>query len=263
MPVSLALRRTLTAGACIASMSVLQTSVAGQAPAAPARDLVATYCVSCHNERLKTGNLALDTISADAGQVSTAAETWEKVVVKLRSRAMPPPGRPRPDTASYDAAAAWLETELDRAATAHPNPGRPAALHRLNRTEYGNAVRELFGFEIDAPAMLPPDAQAYGFDTNADALSMEPALLDRYLTAAAKIARLAVGDPTLRPRSHGTRRSRATRTSRHGSGRPIAWAKNFRWARKAGSPFATISRWMASTSSGCAWRGPTRTSSAG
>ena len=200
MPVSLTLRRTLTAGACIASMSVLQTSVAGgQAPAAPARDLVAMYCVSCHNERLKTGNLALDTISADAGQVSTAAETWEKVVVKLRSRAMPPPGRPRPDTASYDAAAAWLETELDRAATAHPNPGRPAALHRLNRTEYGNAVRDLFGFEIDAPAMLPPDAQAYGFDTNADALSMEPALLDRYLTAAAKIARLAVGDPTLRP----------------------------------------------------------------
>jgi mono/diheme cytochrome c family protein len=198
VPVSLTIRRTLTAGVCVAAVSVLQTSAGGQAPAAPARDLVATYCVSCHNERLRTGNLALDIISAEAGQVSTAAETWEKVVVKLRSRAMPPPGRPRPDAASYDAAAAWLETELDRAASAHPNPGRPAALHRLNRTEYGNAVRDLFGFEIDAPAMLPPDAQAYGFDTNADALAMEPALLDRYLTAAAKIARLAVGDPTLR-----------------------------------------------------------------
>ena len=199
MPVSLT-RRTLTACVCVAWLGVLQASVAGgQAPAAPARDLVATYCVSCHNERLKTGNLTLDTISADAGQVSTAAETWEKVVVKLRSRAMPPPGRPRPDAATYDAAAAWLENELDQAAAAHPNPGRPAALHRLNRTEYGNAVRDLFGFEIDAPSMLPPDAQAFGFDTNADALSMEPALLDRYLTAAAKIARLAVGDPTLRP----------------------------------------------------------------
>jgi hypothetical protein len=109
-----------------------------------------------------------------------------------------PPGRSRPDAATTRAAA-WLETELDKAAAAHPDPGRPGGLHRLNRTEYGNAVRDLFGFEIDAPSMLPPDAQAYGFDTNADALSMEPALLDRYLTAAAKIARLAVGDPTLRP----------------------------------------------------------------
>ncbi len=198
MPVSLT-RRTLTACAC-AWLGVMQTiASAGQTPPAPARDLVATYCVSCHNERLKTGNLTLDTVSADAGQVAAAAETWEKVVVKLRSRAMPPPGRQRPDAATYDAAAAWLETELDKAAAAHPDPGRPAALHRLNRTEYGNAVRDLFGFEIDAPSMLPPDAQAFGFDTNADALSMEPALLDRYLTAAAKIARLAVGDPTLRP----------------------------------------------------------------
>ena len=88
---------------------------------------------------------------------------------------------------------------MDRAAAAQPNPGRPADLHRLNRTEYANAVRDLLGVEIDAASMLPPDAQAYGFDTNADALSMEPALLDRYLTAAAKIARLAIGDPTLRP----------------------------------------------------------------
>ena len=119
--------------------------------------------------------------------------------MKLRSRAMPPPGTRRPDNATYDAVAAWLETELDRAAAAHPNPGRPADLHRLNRTEYANAVRDLLGVEIDAASMLPPDAQAYGFDTNADALSMEPALLDRYLTAAAKIARLAIGDPTLRP----------------------------------------------------------------
>ncbi len=199
MPVSLT-RQTLTACVCIAWLAVVQTSAAGgQAPAAPARDVVAKYCVSCHNERLKTGNLTLDNLSADAGQVAAAAETWEKVVVKLRSRAMPPPGRQRPDAATYDAAAAWLETELDKAAAAHPDPGRPAALHRLNRTEYGNAVRDLFGFEIDAPSMLPPDAQAFGFDTNADALSMEPALLDRYLTAAAKIARLAVGDPTLRP----------------------------------------------------------------
>src|SRR5204862_6560902 len=114
---------------------------ASAAGANPARDLVTTYCVSCHNERLKTGNLALD--KADAEQVRNSAETWEKVVVKLRSRAMPPPGARRPDNATYDAVASWLETELDRAAAAHPNPGRPADLHRLNRTEYANAVRDL------------------------------------------------------------------------------------------------------------------------
>jgi mono/diheme cytochrome c family protein len=170
---------------------------ASAAPATPARGLVIQYCVSCHNERLKAGNLLLD--NADADQVSGAVETWEKVIVKLRSRAMPPPGRPRPDNATYNAVASWLETELDRAAVAHPNPGRPAALHRLNRTEYANAIRDLLGQEIDGTSMLPADQQAHGFSTNADALSMEPALLDRYLTAATAIARLAVGDPTIRP----------------------------------------------------------------
>jgi cytochrome c5 len=175
-----------------------QTPARSATPATPARDLVTKYCVTCHNDRLKTANLALD--KADAEQVFNSAETWEKVIVKLRSRAMPPPGSSRrPDNATYDTAAAWLETQLDRAALAHPNPGRPANLHRLNRTEYGNAVRDLLGVEIDATSMLPPDAQAYGFDTNADALAIEPALLDRYLAAAAKIARLAIGDPSLRP----------------------------------------------------------------
>ncbi len=163
----------------------------------PAKDLVTRYCVTCHNERTKTASLLLD--KADADQVGNSADVWERVVVKLRSRAMPPPGSRRPDNATYDAVAGWLETELDRAALAHPNPGRPASLHRLNRTEYANVIRDLLGIEIDAGAMLPADAHAYGFDTNADALSMEPALLDRYLTAAARIARLAVGDPALKP----------------------------------------------------------------
>jgi mono/diheme cytochrome c family protein len=172
------------------------TSVATPATApTPARQLVATYCVTCHNERLKTGGLMLDT--ADAEQVFSSAETWEKVIVKLRSRAMPPPGIRRPDNATYDAVVGWLETELDRGAAAHPNAGRPANLHRLNRTEYANAIRDLLGVEIDGTAMLPPDEQAYGFDTNADALTVAPALLDRYLAAAAKIARLVIGDPTI------------------------------------------------------------------
>jgi mono/diheme cytochrome c family protein len=158
----------------------------------PPRELVTTYCVTCHNERLKTANLMLDRVDAD--DVSNSAEAWEKVIVKLRSRAMPPPGVRRPDNATYDSVATWLETALDRAAASHPNPGRPGELHRLNRTEYGNAVRDLLGLEIDAKAMLPADEQAHGFSTNADALTMQPALLDRYLSAAAKIARLAVGD---------------------------------------------------------------------
>jgi len=169
----------------------------GAAPPTPARELVSKYCVTCHNERLKTAGLLLD--KADTEQVANSAEIWEKVIVQLRSRAMPPSNMPRPDNATYTAVATWLETELDRAALARPDPGRPAGLHRLNRTEYANAVRDLLGIEIDPASMLPPDTQAYGFDTNADALGIEPALLDRYLTAAAKIARAAVGDPTLRP----------------------------------------------------------------
>jgi hypothetical protein len=171
-----------------------------QAPApsnTPARELVNKYCVSCHNQKLKTANLMLD--AADAVHVANSAETWEKVIVKLRSRSMPPPGIPRPDNATYNSVATWLESEIDRAAAAHVNPGHPASLHRLNRTEYANAIRDLIGVEVDAEAILPPDEQAFGFDTNADALAIEPSLLDRYVSAAAKIAREAVGDPTMPP----------------------------------------------------------------
>src|SRR6266851_166614 len=168
---------------------------ATSATATPARELVGTYCVTCHNQRVKTANLALDNV--DTEHVFNSADTWEKVVVKLRSRAMPPPGVRRPDNATYDRVATWLENELDRAAEVQVNPGRTADLHRLNRTEYANAVRDLLGVEIDPKAVLPPDEQAHGFDTNADALSMQPALLDHYLAAAAKIARLVVGDPTI------------------------------------------------------------------
>ena len=213
MPVRHVLMRKILMGgvpvACLALISLetaksLHAFQAAQAPvptaaipATPARELVTRYCITCHNEKLKSGNLVLD--SADAEQVVNSTETWEKVVVKLRARAMPPPGSRRPDNVTYDAVAAWLETELDRAAAANPNPGRPADLHRLNRTEYANAVRDLLGVETDGTLLLPPDEQAHGFDTNADALSVVPALLDRYLAAAAKISRLALGDPTLRP----------------------------------------------------------------
>ena len=135
----------------------------------------------------------------------------------------------RPDNATYDAVASWLETELDRAAAARPNPGRPADLHRLNRTEYANAVRDLLGVEIDGTLILPPDEQSQGFDTNADALSVVPALLDRYLTAAGKISRLAIGDPTLRPgferyaavRNNPSERTQLWQTERLGEEFPL------------------------------------------
>jgi Protein of unknown function (DUF1587)/Protein of unknown function (DUF1595)/Protein of unknown function (DUF1592) len=173
------------------------TTDVGRSTMTPARELVTRYCVTCHNEKLKTANLLLDKVDAD--NVFNSADTWEKVIVQLRGRSMPPPSSRRPDNATYEAAASWLEAELDRAALTHPNPGRPADLHRLNRTEYANAVRDLLGVEVDGTLILPPDEQAHGFDTNADALSVMPALLDRYLTAAAKIARLAIGDSSLRP----------------------------------------------------------------
>ena len=172
-------------------------AAAFQAPATPVHQLVTQYCVSCHNQKANTANLKLD--QADAEHVTNSAETWEKVIVKLRSRSMPPPGIRRPDNATYDSVAGWLESELDRAAAAHVNPGRAASLHRLNRVEYANTVRDLLGIDVDAPELLPPDEQAFGFDTNADALSMPPALLDRYVSAAAKIARRVVGDATLPP----------------------------------------------------------------
>jgi hypothetical protein len=183
----------------LASPALIAASLSLAAPSAalasPARELVTKYCVGCHNQKLKTANVELDT--ANAEHVFNSAETWEKVIVKLRSRSMPPVGLPRPDGATYEAVAGWLEAELDRAAASHPNPGRPSNLHRLNRTEYANAVHDLIGIQVNPEELLPPDAQAFGFDNNADALLMQPALLDRYLSAAASIARLAIGDPTM------------------------------------------------------------------
>ena len=154
------------------------------------------YCLTCHNERLRTAGLALDAL--DPERAGDRPDVWEKVVAKLRTGAMPPAGRPRPDGPTYSAVAASLEADLDRAAAADPNPGRKVA-HRLNRREYGNVVRDLLGLQVDGAALLPPDDVDHGFDNIADALSVSPALLDRYIFAARRIARLAVGDPTVGP----------------------------------------------------------------
>jgi hypothetical protein len=164
--------------------------------AAISRDVLDQYCIGCHNERLKTAGLMLDRL--DATNVASAAPQWEKVVRKLRSGAMPPAGLPRPDVQTYRALTASLETALDRAAAEHPNPGRPV-VHRLNRAEYANAVRDLIGVEIDRGSLLPADDSGYGFDNIADVLSVSPGLMERYMVAAAKIGRMAIGDSTIRP----------------------------------------------------------------
>ena len=162
------------------------------------RAMLDRYCVSCHNDRLQSGGLALDVV--DAARPAANPEIWERVVGKLRSGAMPPGGRPRPSVETYDAVASALEVALDRAAAASPNPGRTNAVHRLNRTEYRNAIRDLLALDIDAGALLPGDETSdTGFDNNAAVLSVSTAQLERYLSAARYITRLAVGLPPTGP----------------------------------------------------------------
>lgn len=162
------------------------------------REVLDTYCVACHNDRLKTAGLVLESGAIDAHDVSVHAAVWEKVLRKVRSGQMPPEGRRRPDASTARGFSRALARALDQAAQAAPDPGRPA-VHRLNRTEYVNAIRDLLHLEVDGRALLPADDSGYGFDNNADVLTMSPALLDRYMAAATKIGRLAIGDPALRP----------------------------------------------------------------
>jgi Protein of unknown function (DUF1592)/Protein of unknown function (DUF1588)/Protein of unknown function (DUF1587)/Protein of unknown function (DUF1585)/Protein of unknown function (DUF1595) len=152
-----------------------------------------TYCITCHNQRLKTGGLTLDAL--DLMDVSAHAAEWEKVVVKLRAGLMPPAGVKRPAQPVIDEFASSLEAALDRAAEANPNPGRTEAFHRLNRAEYQNAIRDLLALEVDATNWLPTDEISYGFDNIAGVLKLSPLLTERYLNTAQKIARLALGTP--------------------------------------------------------------------
>jgi mono/diheme cytochrome c family protein len=169
-----------------------------QAQAPSPRAVVDQYCVSCHSTRLKTAGLDLQ--SLDLGTPGTNAETWEKIIAKLRAGSMPPPGRPRPDNATYHAVAGALEREVDRAWASDPDPGRIAAVHRLNRAEYHNAIRDLFALDLDVTPLLPGDETADGsFDNFADSLSISTAHLERYLSVARQVTRLAVGLPPASP----------------------------------------------------------------
>ncbi len=162
--------------------------------------LLDRYCVTCHSERLRDrGTVPLSLESVDLTDIPAGAELWEKVIRKLRTGSMPPAGRPRPESAQSAEFASWLETQIDRVASAHPNPGRTEPLHRLNRTEYQNAIRDLLALDIDAAALVPADDQSYGFDNIAGVLKVSPTLLERYMTAAREISRLAVGASKIAP----------------------------------------------------------------
>jgi hypothetical protein len=164
-------------------------------PPSPPRDVLDTYCVTCHTQRAKERGavpIALD--NTDISNPAAHAELWEKVIRKLRAGVMPPPGSPRPSAADVQNLISSLESSLDRAAGAKPDPGRPL-IHRLNRAEYANAVRDLLDLNIDAAALLPPDDAAFGFDNMSEALGFSPLLQERYVAAAMKLGALAVGDP--------------------------------------------------------------------
>jgi mono/diheme cytochrome c family protein len=166
------------------------------APVAAHRASFERYCLTCHTQKMKEQGkvpIALDTL--DIAKISANAETWEKVVLKMRAGQMPPAAAARPSTADRAAFLNWVESELDKSAAANPNPGRTEAFHRLNRAEYRNAVRDLLGLDMDVSALLPPDDVSYGFDNIAGVLKISPTLMERYLVAAQRVSRLAIGTP--------------------------------------------------------------------
>jgi mono/diheme cytochrome c family protein len=195
-----------------------QQPASNQPTSATQRALLDKYCATCHSERLKTGGIVLEKI--DTTKVGDHAELWEKVAEKIRGGMMPPPGMPRPDKAALDGLATWAENELDRAYLTHSNPGR-VGLHRLNRAEYGNAVRDLLDLEVDPAELLPADDSSAGFDNIADALTVSPVLLERYLSAAWKISSVALGDPNITPATQTFRVRSDASQDQHIEGLPI------------------------------------------
>jgi mono/diheme cytochrome c family protein len=207
----------------LASASVRGTPAAGdaqaQAPAAAdVQKTVSTYCVTCHNDRLKTGGLALD--RPELADIAAHADVWEKVIRKVRTGMMPPAGGPRPNATERSALLDALIATLDDAARGKPNPGRPL-VHRLNRAEYANAIRDLLDLKVDVAALLPADDSSAGFDNNADVLGVSPVLLESYLTAAERISALALGDRSIPPAGEIYRVKQDESQDRHIPGLPL------------------------------------------
>jgi mono/diheme cytochrome c family protein len=196
---SVALAVLLGGGLAALSRLGAQAPASNAVAAAPTpRVFLDTYCVTCHNQKLKTAGLMLDTV--DLTKPGVHAETLEKVVAKLRAGSMPPPGMPRADAATYRIVASALENEIDKAWAANPNPGRIGAVQRLNRAEYNNAIRDLFALDLDVKPLLPGDDTADGsFDNFADTLSISTAHLERYMSVARQVTRLATGLPPAKP----------------------------------------------------------------
>ncbi len=212
----------LAAGGVIFTVQAQQSPAPGPSIGAPRGAphlvFVEDYCVTCHDEEEKKGGLSLEMVSTD---VSQHQEVWEKVVRKLRARQMPPVGRKeRPNEATYDTTIRYLETSLDRAAAAHPNPGRTATIRRLTRTEYQNAIRDLLALDVDVASLLPADESSYGFD-NVTVGDLSPTLLDRYMSAAEKISRVAVGRPSRSPGGETIRMPPDLTQEEHLEGLPI------------------------------------------
>ena len=210
----------ITSSGCdvFGAMASQQSSSPAPPAAGDPRAAVDAYCVGCHNQRTQTAGLALD--SADIRNPATDAELWEKVVRKVRTGMMPPPGLPRFDDRGRRAFVSYLETSLDRAARTLPNPGRPL-VHRLNRAEYANTVRDLLALAVDVTSLLPPDDSSAGFDNNADVLGVSPVLLESYLTAAERVSALAIGDPKTPPTGEVFRVRQDASQDRHVEGLPL------------------------------------------
>lgn len=195
----LAVLAVLAAGGLRFTLNAQQKSDQEPVPAhARVQQVFERYCVVCHNENLKTADLALDILTWEDEDFTRYPQVWEKVIRKLRAGRMPPVEMPRPQEHVYAKVLDTLETAMDRLAAAHPNPGRTESFRRLNRTEYHNAIRDLLGLEVDVSTLLPRDESSYGFD-NVTVLDLPPFLLERYVSAAEKISRLAVGRPGRTP----------------------------------------------------------------
>src|SRR4030095_12321489 len=194
-PVSISTVLSVALAGIVATLTFFPSGLSAQAPPgsppSAQRQFLDRYCAACHNERLKTADLNL--VQADVSKPGAHPELWEKVVRKLRTGVMPPANVAQPSEADRLGLLTWLETSLDAASAARPNPGRTETLRRLNRTEYQNAIRDLLALDIDAAALLPKDDAGHGFD-NVNVGTLSPTLLDRYITAAQKISRLAVGN---------------------------------------------------------------------
>jgi len=211
--------KRIICGACIILVVVVCLQMSSISPAAaPQREFLDQYCTDCHSDEVGAGGMTLSQLNL--AQIDQHAELAEKMIRKLRSGLMPPPGRPRPSVATAKAFASQLERAIDEAAAAQPNPGSPA-LHRLNRTEYANSIRDLLNVQVDVSALLPPDTLTHGFDNMSDVLGVSPTLMEAYIRAGGNISRQAVGNPSSSPITSTYSIARIVSQARHLEGTPF------------------------------------------